>query len=102
MFREICHFNYLWYYTYKYTFPVLHEEKASDSEFAWNKIDWTSEVKKNFLLLSAFKHIVTSMNDNKETGNEHFKMATKAGEDSRTTEYDEAINYYKAALDLAK
>jgi hypothetical protein len=42
------------------------------------------------------------MNENKETGNEHFKTATKADDESRNTEYDEAIKYYKAALDLAK
>ena len=95
MFKEICNLNYLWYHTYKYTFPVLYQEKSSELE--WNKIVWISEVKKNYVLLTAFKQIITSMNENKETGNTHFKAAT-----SDKKKFEEAINYYKTALNLAK
>lgn len=102
MFKEICNFNYLWYFSYKYTFPVLHSEKSEEENFEWSKINWISEIQKNYLLLSAFKHIVTSMNENKEAGNEHFKEAAKADEGKRAEKYDEAISYYKTALDLAK
>ena len=42
------------------------------------------------------------MNENKEAGNEHFKEAAKASEDQRKDKYNEAITYYKTALDLAK
>ena len=52
--------------------------------------------------MSAFKHIVTSMNENKEAGNELFKVAASASEATRADKYNEAIAYYKTALDLAK
>lgn len=102
MFKEICHFNYLWYFSYKYTFPALHAEKSEEANKDWNNISWISEIQKNYLLLSAFKHIITSMNENKEAGNELFKIAAKASESTRADKYNEAITYYKTALDLAK
>lgn len=71
---------------------MLLKEKEEVEKFDRNNFDWKSEIKKNYLLLSAFSEIVTSMNDSKETGNEHFKKA----------EYEEAINYYKQSLRLAK
>jgi hypothetical protein len=48
---------------------VLHSEKALSKTFDWSATSWISETKKNYLLLSAFKEIITSMNDNKEKGN---------------------------------
>lgn len=92
MFNQIGQMNLVWFHSYAQTFPVLLEEKREVEKFDRNKFDWKSEIKKNYLLLTAFKHIVTAMNDSKETGNEHFKKA----------EYEEAINYYKQSLRLAK
>jgi hypothetical protein len=44
MFKEICHFNYLWYFSYKYTFPALHAEKSEKANKDWNKRSWISEI----------------------------------------------------------
>lgn len=108
MFREICSVNFLWYHSYKFTFPVLHEEKSTKKNFNWAATSWVNEIQRNYLLLSAFKSIITSMNQNKEKGNEHFKAAVSSSADSnvksetRDDEYREALSYYKTSLKLAK
>ena len=102
MFREICSVNFLWYHSYKFTFPVLHEEKSLKKDFAWAATSWVSEIQRNYLLLSAFKSIITSMNQNKEKGNEHFKAAVSSGAETRDDEYREALSYYKTSLKVAK
>jgi uncharacterized protein YpuA (DUF1002 family) len=61
-----------------------------------------NEIQKNYLLLSAFKSIITSMNQNKEKGNEHFKAAVSSTAETRDDEYREALAYYKTSLKLAK
>jgi hypothetical protein len=58
MFYMICQNNFIWYHSYKFTFPALHESKAQDEGFNRNSIDWKSEIKKNFLLLSAYQTII--------------------------------------------
>jgi tetratricopeptide (TPR) repeat protein len=71
---------------------LMEKKDQLADKFDRNNFDWKSEVKKNYTLLSAFRHIVTAMNDSKETGNEHFKKS----------EFEEAITYYKQSLRLAK
>ena len=61
-------------------------------EFCTKSIDWKGETKKNYLYLSAFYTIVNGMSIDKEKGNEHFKKG----------EYEQALVFYKSALDLAK
>ena len=51
-----------------------------------------NETKKNYLYLQAFKKIIAAMGESKEQGNVHFKKQ----------EYQEALDIYKNALDLAK
>ena len=102
MFREICTNNYLWYHSYKFTFQILHDEKTLDKDFNWSKTSWISEIKKNYLLLSAFQSIIDSMNDNKEKGNQHFKKASNCTPEASKEEYKEALSYYKTSLKLAK
>jgi hypothetical protein len=102
MFREICSVNFLWYHSYKFTFPVLHEEISIKKDFNWAATSWISEIQRNYLLLSAFKSIITSMNQNKEKGNEHFKAAVSGSAETRDDEYREALSYYKTSLKLAK
>jgi hypothetical protein len=103
MFREICKSNYLWYHSYKYTFPILHQEKSEVPNFHFKFIEWKSEIEKNYLLLGAFSHIIKNMNESKESGNDCFRNASKIAEtDERTKEYERAITYYKQAFDLEK
>ena len=54
MFYMICYNNYIWYHSYKFTFPLLHKNKIDEKDFNRNSTDWKSEIKKNFLLLSAY------------------------------------------------
>lgn len=51
-----------------------------------------NETKKNYLYLQAFKQIIKAMGEYKEKGNVHFQKL----------EYQEALDIYKSALDLAK
>ena len=82
---------------YKCTFPILYQEmkdqkRLKKQEFDTKSIDWKGETKKNYLYLAAFSKIIDGMSKDKEKGNEHFKKA----------EYEQALVYYKSALDLAK
>jgi len=103
MFREICKSNYLWFHVYKYTFPILHGEKAEVPGFHFKTIAWKAEIEKNYLLLGAFSHIIKNMNDSKESGNDCFRNASKIEDvDERTKEYERAITFYKQAFNLEK
>jgi hypothetical protein len=55
----------------------LHEQKAEVQNFNRNAVDWKSEIKKNFLLLSAYQTIISQMSDTKDIGNTHFRDAVK-------------------------
>ena len=97
MFKEICQFNNVWNMGYRCTFPILYQEmkeskRLKKEEFCIKSIDWKSETKKNYLYLAAFYSIIEGMSKDKEKGNDHFKKA----------EYEEALVFYKSALDLAK
>ena len=73
MFGQICEINHVWNHCYQCTFPVLYKEMVEKPTFDKKENDWKNETKKNYLYLQAFKAIITSMNENKEKGNDLFK-----------------------------